>query len=399
MATHTIFYSWQSDLPNSINRGFIEDCLRRAIKDVKADEALELDPCLDRDTAGVPGSPDIANTIFEKISRADIFVADVSFINGEASGRRTPNPNVLIELGYAAHCLGWDRLVCVFNRATGEINDLPFDIRQRRVRGYELSEGQEKGDQRKLLVSVLKGDIADILHAPDKVEAAQLQELLAALAPELIEVIIAGDELEERSINPWLDAMLSGFSRRAGVLRDAATTDVAIRNGMQPDLDSLADTLDEAANLTLHFENWDQLEALVQRAVQQATALKHTRIDCLRLDDASLERVRTTLVTTQRKLAGLAARATDMADRGCLDDLMEEPSSLGHALLRVGHFQIDRMKPGLGAAVRRLGRELHLIETMRIVCDGGVSVQAVVGRIRSASEGLTQLVGQLAEDS
>ena len=69
MATHTIFYSWQSDLPNATNRGFIEDCLSRAIKDVKADEELELDPCLDRDTAGVPGSPDIANTIFESKER------------------------------------------------------------------------------------------------------------------------------------------------------------------------------------------------------------------------------------------------------------------------------------------------------------------------------------------
>ena len=53
MATQTIFYSWQSDLPNSINRGFIQDCLERAIKELKSDEELALDPCLDRDTSGV----------------------------------------------------------------------------------------------------------------------------------------------------------------------------------------------------------------------------------------------------------------------------------------------------------------------------------------------------------
>lgn len=381
--------------PNSTNRGFIEDCLGRVVKELKADEELELDPCLDRDTAGVPGSPDIANTIFDKIRRADIFVGDVSFINGEVAGRRTPNPNVLVELGYAAGCLGWDRIICVFNRSTGEINDLPFDIRQRRVRGYELREGQEKADQRKILVAVLKGDIADILHAPEKAEAEELQGLLASLAPELIEVIVAGDELEERSINPWLDAMRYGFSHRAGVLRHAATTEVAIRNGMQPDLDALADTLDEAATLQLYMGNWEELEALVRRAVEQAVAFKQARIDVLPLDDASLDQVRETLVTTQRKLAGLAARAEDMANRGRLDDLMREPSRLGHDLLRVGHFQIDRLKPGLAEASRKLGRELHLIETARIVCDGGASVRAVVERIRSASETMTQLVGQL----
>src|ERR1043165_1253907 len=46
MATHTIFYSWQSDLPNSTNRGFIEDCLERAMKELRADEDLKLDTCV-----------------------------------------------------------------------------------------------------------------------------------------------------------------------------------------------------------------------------------------------------------------------------------------------------------------------------------------------------------------
>lgn len=28
----TVFYSWQSDLPNNSNRGFIEDCLKQSLK-------------------------------------------------------------------------------------------------------------------------------------------------------------------------------------------------------------------------------------------------------------------------------------------------------------------------------------------------------------------------------
>ena len=65
----TVFYSWQSDLPNSTNRGFIGDCLERAIKELRADPNLQVDPCLDRDTQNVPGSPDIATTIFDKIDK------------------------------------------------------------------------------------------------------------------------------------------------------------------------------------------------------------------------------------------------------------------------------------------------------------------------------------------
>src|SRR5262249_46381642 len=89
-----------------------------------------------------------------------------------------------------------------------------------------------------------------------------------------------------------------------------------IRNGMQPDLDALADTLDEAANLQLFMGNWGELEALVRRAVEQAVAFKQARIDVLPLSDASLGQVREALTTTQRKLASLAARAEDMANRG-----------------------------------------------------------------------------------
>ena len=31
----TIFYSWQSDLPNKDNRSFIENCIEKSIKKIK----------------------------------------------------------------------------------------------------------------------------------------------------------------------------------------------------------------------------------------------------------------------------------------------------------------------------------------------------------------------------
>ena len=157
-----VFYSWQSDLPNSTNRGFIEDCLERAIKELKADPELQVDPCLDRDTQNVPGSPDIASTIFDKIDHCGLFVCDVSIVSRGSSERPTPNPNVLIELGYAVKTLGWSRIVCVFNAAFGNIQALPFDLRQRRVRSYNLQQGSEKAEQRKLLTCLLEADLRNI---------------------------------------------------------------------------------------------------------------------------------------------------------------------------------------------------------------------------------------------
>jgi len=35
-----IFYSWQSDLPNNNNRGFIENALEKAISNINADDSF-----------------------------------------------------------------------------------------------------------------------------------------------------------------------------------------------------------------------------------------------------------------------------------------------------------------------------------------------------------------------
>jgi len=151
----TIFYSWQSDLPNNINRGFILDCLEKAAHTV-ASKNLLLEFDIDRDTLDVSGSPDIVATIFKKIDNATIFVADTTLVIGGNGQRRAPNPNVLIELGYAANCHSWDNIICVMNLAFGKIEELPFDLRSRRIVTYELSSGnQDKSVVRKELVSKL----------------------------------------------------------------------------------------------------------------------------------------------------------------------------------------------------------------------------------------------------
>jgi hypothetical protein len=161
----TIFYSWQSDLPNATNRAFIEQAIQKAIKAIKAEEDTILEPCLDRDTSGVPGTPDIASTIFRKIEDCQVFIGDVSIINPVTeTGRKTPNPNVLIELAYAARGLTWDNVICVFNTAYGDMGDLPFDLRLRRMCIYTAAKGQEgKAEERNKLAAKLKDALVPIL--------------------------------------------------------------------------------------------------------------------------------------------------------------------------------------------------------------------------------------------
>jgi hypothetical protein len=163
MGTHTVFYSWQSDLPNNTNRGFIQRALERAAENIKADDTIQIEPVLDRDTDGVPGSPDIAETIFGKIDNCDVFVCDVSIINPGAS-RSTPNPNVLIELGYARKCLGSGRIVMVMNTEFGGPELLPFDLRPKRVTQYHARPDQDdRALARRALEASLEGHLRAIM--------------------------------------------------------------------------------------------------------------------------------------------------------------------------------------------------------------------------------------------
>lgn len=80
MAHRIVFYSWQSDLPNGTNRTFIEEALKKAAKNIREDESIEVEPVVERDTEGVAGSPDIAGTIYRRIAKADVFVCDISIM-------------------------------------------------------------------------------------------------------------------------------------------------------------------------------------------------------------------------------------------------------------------------------------------------------------------------------
>jgi hypothetical protein len=152
-----VFYSWQSDLPNATNRGFIERALENAAKAIRADNSIQVEPTIDRDTLNVPGAPDIASTILGKMENSQVFVCDVSIINSDQPGRHFPNPNVLIELGYAIKTLGWERIIMVMNTAYGGPELLPFDLRMRRVVAYNMPDAnQDRAPERRKLEAVLE---------------------------------------------------------------------------------------------------------------------------------------------------------------------------------------------------------------------------------------------------
>lgn len=132
MVDLTLFYAWQSDTEQNSNRYLIREAAKAALKKLSKDSELEESPRLDYDTKDEPGTPEIRASIFAKIDAAGLFLADVSLTGKSVQNERIPNPNVVLETGYAAAQLGWKRIILVMNKAYGDSEQLPFDLKNRR---------------------------------------------------------------------------------------------------------------------------------------------------------------------------------------------------------------------------------------------------------------------------
>ena len=175
-----IFFSWQTDSPSETNRNAIRRALENA-KEVIESKRSDVDVVLDEATRGTPGSPDIPSTILQKITQADVFVADITTINRTKDHdppRPCPNPNVIYELGYAVARRGWFRTIALFNKAHGEFpSDLPFDIAKQRVSTFDLASTPSAGET----PIPLTDWIEDILDSPlDQLDESVLLDPQAA---------------------------------------------------------------------------------------------------------------------------------------------------------------------------------------------------------------------------
>lgn len=159
-----IFYSWQSTLKSSANRGLIKGSLEIAIENINREMTVDSrgEAVLDSDTANTPGSPDIIRTILSKIDVSTIFIADITMVNANQ-----PNSNVMFELGYAFKALGEDNIIMLFNEHYGSPKDLPFDLGLKRAMLYRCDPGYaEKSKIRQELAKRLKMAIDLILESP-----------------------------------------------------------------------------------------------------------------------------------------------------------------------------------------------------------------------------------------
>ena len=182
MAKFKIFYSWQSDLPGNITRNFIRECIDDAIAFAQESEAI--DAVRDEATKDTTGSPDIVTALFSKIDECDLFIADISLCftgdnlivkDGVETRKRSPNPNVIAELGYAVKTLSWDRVICLCNTDFGD--DFPFDIEHNRRTPFSL-EGRKKSEVRREIAQIIFSNIQELKGQPSRTKPGKANHIV-----------------------------------------------------------------------------------------------------------------------------------------------------------------------------------------------------------------------------
>lgn len=219
-----------------------------------------------------------------------------------------------------------------------------------------------------------------------------LAHLISEIAPVIVDVLIYADEADERNVNPWLEMWRTQFQQGAAELRELAIRDIAIEQGMSDELNELAQALDEVATFRMYLGCWEKLSALIRRVYELASLIKHRRIDPVPLSEASLGGIKQTIVSSVRSLSSLVDRAEQMVEQGRIEEFQAKASEVGHILLRASQYNISSLQDGIDKKLQAIGRDLHLVETMRICLDGGHSLNAIIEKVKNCLSELNQIL-------
>jgi hypothetical protein len=182
---YKVFFSFQMDTEDKYGKGFIQNAIEIAIQKLK-DESIEV--TLDFGFRKTPGTPLLIDEMLKKSTESDMVIVDLTFTSAKewlqakkykvfgkelrllnkVEDKKSPNPNVLLETGYAWAKKGTYRTLAVMNDAFGTPEELPVDLEGFRWGiTYNLNETnyETRKAVRKELANDLYNAIKDAINA------------------------------------------------------------------------------------------------------------------------------------------------------------------------------------------------------------------------------------------
>lgn len=152
-----VFFSWQSDTPNSHSK--IKKGLEKACR--KLSSELDCKVVYDESTRNEVGSPKIDDIVEKKIDECDVFVADITPVT-EYHGKLGLNSNVMLELGRARGVHEYKRIVILSAKGNWETKNFPFDTSHYSIDFVDL-------DNVEIFYHLIKGSVYYAYNCPETI--------------------------------------------------------------------------------------------------------------------------------------------------------------------------------------------------------------------------------------
>jgi ATP-dependent DNA helicase RecG len=117
------------------------------------------------------------------------------------------------------------------------------------------------------VIELIRKALGATIESQAKPEDIKYYSELAAL---LRDIIVFGEEVNERNLNPWIDHLMAIYGNSAFELRRLVASDISTAIDIRDKLCELANTCDEVAHYihVMGRESWNAYVALVQKAVE-----------------------------------------------------------------------------------------------------------------------------------
>lgn len=228
-------------------------------------------------------------------------------------------------------------------------------------------------------------------------ETEPLSQFLSDLGLILVDILIYADEAEDRLINPWLDLWRAQYQQASSDLRELSIKDIALKHKFSDDINLLSQKIDKVTNFKMCLGCKPELILRISRVQKIAKKLKSEKIDSVPLSSEAMKQALELIVVSLRKLNDTGNRIIEMIDQGRIEEVKSEVSEVGYVLLKLSHYNLDLLKISLNKELYEIGKELHLLETMRIHMDGGTSINILISKIDELSCKLHTVVKSLGD--
>lgn len=376
MAQTSIFYAWTTASEPFGLRGFVRDCIDRAIASLGRDAVVH-DAV--RDTSGAPSRA--GEDQLERIAQASLMIADVTAIADGVS-----SPDVLFELGNRAATQGPASVILIANTACGRGARLPLVLQSRSVLGYQLDRADRRGDH---LVTLLAAAIDTCLHD----SAAERAQRHAQGVDALARILVYGTDLDDHDDGA---ALAEHAQMLLALARDVKAN---VGDQLAPDsvdlLDKAIVTLDRTAALPNAVESWPRIRAGIAAACSNIELGPREWLKAATVD-ASMTRETLEVV---RELARWSTEAAvqfeDQPDAKLSTEQLERFDQLTYAIRRFAEFPVVPEHPSF---VERLHPIAVSIRKAVLIArrDGIPSGRAYLGCAQLARDELTSLLAAYA---